>query len=94
MKDTRFVCEVDSGNPKVKVFKYESFDGKARYAVWCPTSNSTKVKRFKLNVGEGDYVLAELAFEYYKGKRSDLKKNKNGAVTFCASEMPVFVIEK
>ena len=94
LKDTRFVCEVDSGNPKVKVFKYESFDGKARYAVWCPTSNSTKVKRFKLNVGEGDYVLAELAFEYYKGKRSDLKKNKNGAVTFCASEMPVFVIEK
>ena len=93
LQDTSFVCEVESSNPKVRVFKYETKEGKARYAVWCPSSNSTKVKRFKLNVGEGDFILAELAFERYNGKRSDLK-NKDGNVTFCASEMPVFIIEK
>ena len=93
LQDTRFVCEVESSNKKVRVFKYETKESKARYAVWCPSSNSTQVKRFKLNVGEGEFILAELAFEKYNGKRSDLK-NKDGNVTFCASEMPVFVIEK
>ncbi len=91
--NTSFECEVDSGNENVKIFKYLTKDSKARYAVWCPTSNSTKVDGYRLNVGNGEFILAELEFERYNGLRTDLE-NENGFVAINVSEKPVFVIEK
>lgn len=91
--NTSFDCEIESLNEYVKVFKYVTDDKKARYAVWCITSDGTKVPGYKLKVGEGNFILAELANEHYNGKRSDLE-NKDGYVTVNVSENPIFVIEK
>lgn len=91
--NTTFDCEIESLNEYVKVFKYVTDDKKARYAVWCTTSDGTKVPGYKLKVGEGNFILAELANEHYNGKRSDLESN-DGYVTVNVSENPIFVIEK
>ena len=93
LKDTYFDCEIESGNENVKIFKYVTDEGEAKYAVWCPTSNSTEVKDFKLKVGHGDFILAQLEFERYNGMRSDLAE-EDGYVTIDVSEKPVFVIPK
>lgn len=93
ISDTRFDCELDSGNENVKIFRYVTKDGAYKYAVWCPTSNSTTVEGYKLKVGHGDYILAQLAFERYNGLRTDLVE-EDGYVTIDVSEMPVFVIPR
>ena len=93
ISDTRFDCEIESGNENVKIFRYVTKDGAYKYAIWCPTSNSTTVEGYKLKVGHGDYILAQLAFERYNGLRTDLVE-EDGYVTIDVSEMPVFVIPR
>ena len=93
LKDTSFDKIVKGGEEKVWVYQYVKEDGKRVWAVWCPSSDNTKVEGYKLSVGEGDYLVASLAFERYNGLRKDLE-NENGTVTINVSESPVFVIEK
>lgn len=93
LKDTRYDCEIEAPNENVKIFKYVTKEGKAKYAVWCTTSDGTKVPGMKLNVGEGEFKLVEFEFEKYNGKQSDLV-NKNGTVAVNVSECPIFVVEK
>lgn len=90
---TCFDCEIESSNEYVKVFRYAADDGKYIYAVWCTTSDGTNVPGYKLHVGDGEFILAQLENEYYNGKRSDLE-NKSGSVTVNVSENPVFIIQK
>ncbi len=93
LKDTTFAGEIESTNANVRIFKYVDDEGKAKYAVWCVTSDGTKVPGYILPVGEGEYSVVEFGFERYKGKWTDLE-NKNGKVTVNVSECPVFVVEK
>ncbi len=91
--DTSFDSVIDSGLEYVNVFKYVTGEGKAKYAVWCNTSDGTKAPDFKLKVGNGEFKLVELAFESVLGIQSDLE-NKDGYVTVNVSERPVFIVEK
>ena len=94
LKTTRFDSEIEAPNANVKIFKYTTTkEGKAKYAVWCTTSDGTKVPGMKLNVGEGEFELIELVNEAYNGKHSPLENN-NGTVVVNVSENPIFVVEK
>ncbi|MBQ7226672.1 MAG: hypothetical protein IJX02_08760 [Clostridia bacterium] len=93
LKDCTFAGEVESTNANVRIFKYVNGEGKAKYAVWCVTSDGTKVPGYILPVGEGEYSLVEFGFERYKGQWTDLE-NKNGKVVVNVSECPVFIVEK
>ena len=93
LKDTYFDSIMDSGNEKVWVYKYVTEAGKAKYAVWCPSSDNTKVENYELPVGEGEFKLVELANEHYAGKQSALEV-KDGKVYVNVSESPIFVVEK
>ena len=91
--DTVFDCELEAPNDNVKIFKYLTSDGKAKYALWCTTSDGTKVPGMKFRIPEGEYKLVQFVNESVFGKRSDLEY-KNGYVTVDVSENPVFVVEK
>jgi hypothetical protein len=94
LKDCVFDKEIDSLNEYVKIFKYTTNDGKAKYALWCKTSDSTKVPGFKLKVNKKNkYELVEFVNERYNGKRSELD-GSSGYVTVNVSENPIFVVEK
>jgi len=94
LKDCFFDKEIDSLNEYVKIFKYETNEGKAKYALWCTTSDSTKVPGFKLKVNKKNkYELVEFVNERYNGKRSELDAS-SGYVTVNVSENPIFVVEK
>ena len=84
---------METENVNVKIFKYRTDEGKSKYALWCPTADSTKVPNYKLFIPKGEYTLVELVNESYLGKRTDLEY-KDGYVVVNISENPVFIIEK
>jgi hypothetical protein len=91
--DTVFDCELEAPNDNVKIFKYLTSDGKAKYALWCTTSDGTKVPGMKFRIPEGEYKLVQMVFESVLGKQSDLEY-KDGYVSVNVSENPIFVVEK
>lgn len=93
ISDCYFDGELESENVNVKIFKYRTDEGKSKYALWCPTSDGTKVPYYKFKLPTGEYRLVELINESYKGKRTDLEY-KDGYVSVNISENPVFIIEK
>ena len=54
LKDMSFQRELVSGNDDVWIFEYADEAGNYGYALWCPTSNGTKVSDYKLYVGDTD----------------------------------------
>lgn len=92
LKNTRFDCEIEAPVANMKIFKYVTKEGKATYALWCTSSDGTKVPGLKFKVGEGKFTLVELANEKYNGKRTELI-NDNGTVVVNVSESPIFVVE-
>jgi hypothetical protein len=92
ISDCYFDSELETENVNVKIFKYVTDEGKAKYALWCPTSDSTKVPGYKFKVENGKYTLVEFVNERYNGKRTDMEAT-NGYLTVNISENPVFIIE-
>jgi len=93
LSDTYFDSELESDNENVRIFKYVTDEGKSKYAIWCVTSDGTKVPGMKFRIPEGEYKLVQFVNESVFGKRSDLEY-KNGYVTVNVSENPIFVVEK
>ena len=93
ISDCYFDGEMESENVNVKIFRYRTDEGEKKYALWCPTADSTKVPNYKLFIPKGEYTLVELVNESYLGKRTDLEY-KDGYVVVNISENPVFIIEK
>ena len=92
ISDCYFDSELETENVNVKIFKYVTDEGKAKYALWCPTSDSTKVPGYKFKVENGKYTLVEFVNERYNGKRTDMEAT-NGYLTVNISENPIFIIE-
>ena len=89
--DFTFVQEIDSGREDVWIYQYADEDGNYGYAVWCPTSDGTKVNDFKLYIGADKAVLVENAY----GETHGIKTNLTAAdkvVTINVSENPVYVM--
>ena len=93
IKDTYFDGELDTENTNVKIFKYVTDHNKSKYALWCPTSDGTKVPGYKLHLPEGEYKLVEFINESVYGKQTKLEY-KNGYVTVDISENAIFVVEE
>jgi len=91
--DCVFDSEIESGNAFVKIFKYKTKDGKAKYAIWCSTSDGTKVPGMKFKVGKGEFTQIELVNESVFGKKTDLESNK-GTIIINVSENPIFIVQK
>ena len=94
LQDTRFAGEVESHNKNVKIFRYETDDGKSVYALWCPTSNGTRVPGLRVALpGVKEVTLVTLADQRLFGNRED-RTVENGRITVDVSESPIFLVEK
>ena len=78
--DMRFNREIDSGNDDVWVYEFTNEAGKRGYALWCPTSNGTKVNDYKLFIDADDATLITNNFEDHRdykdeqGRPTDVEK--------------------
>ncbi|MBR7100885.1 MAG: hypothetical protein IKC74_01210 [Clostridia bacterium] len=89
--DYTFVQEIDSGRSDVWIYQFADEDGNYGYALWCPTSDSTKVENFKLYIDADKAVLVENAFGEINGIKTDLTAT-NKVVTVNVSENPIYVM--
>ncbi len=89
--DYTFVQEIDSGRSDVWVYQFADKNGNYGYAVWCPTSDSTKVENFKLYIDADKAVLVENKFGETKGVKTNLTATDK-VVTINVSENPVYVM--
>ena len=112
-----FEKEVESGREDVTVFKFTNGqddaiswlpkdEAKEAYALWCPTSNMTKVDGYKLYVGTdcNSVTLTETQVGYDEagntvaetssqtGKQSTLTVDSEGYVYVNVSENPIYVV--
>ena len=104
LHDFTFERELASGHDDVWVYQYTSDAKDEAYAIWCPTSNGTKVEGYKLYVGtKGTVTLVETDVVFddagnttkessQTGKKTVLTPDANGCVTINVSENPVYVV--
>ncbi len=93
LRGTRFESEIASGGANVRIYRFRSEGRSSRevYAVWCPTSNSTEVAGFSLNLPDTTAAtLTTLDPQNTTGQSSPLTVEA-GKVNFTVTERPVFV---
>ena len=64
--DMRFNREISSGNPDVWIYEFTGDNGERGYAVWCPTSNDTRVNDFQLYIDAENATLITNNFEDHR----------------------------
>jgi len=89
--DYTFVREIDSGRTDVWIYQFADKNGNYAYALWCPTSDSTKVENFKLYIDADKAVLVQNAFGEINGVKTDLTATDK-VVTVTVSENPIYVM--
>ena len=90
----RFTRELSTGNPNVWAYEFTDDKGNTTYALWCPTSDGTRVDNFKINVGANGATLTELKDQEIEGVKTELTVDGDGAVTVNVSETPIFITLK
>ena len=88
-----FVREIDAGTPDVWIYEYQNADGDIAYALWCPTSDGTKVNNFKLNINANGATLVENVNGATEGKKTELDV-VDKTVTVNVSENPIYILVK
>lgn len=104
LHDFSFERELASGHEDIWVYQFTSESKDDAYAVWCPTSNMTKVNGYKLYVGvQGEVTLVETDVVFDEagnttsessktGKKTTLTPDEFGYVTINVTENPVYVV--
>lgn len=96
LRDFTFRRELVTGDDRVWAYQYSDVAGNEAYAVWCPTSNVTKVDNYKLYVGKDckSVVLTETDApnQSKTGVKTNLTVDKDGFVSINVSENPVYVV--
>ena len=94
LQNTRFTGELDSHNKNVRILRFTGDDGKSIYALWCTTSDGTKVPGLKVRLpGVKTVTKVTLADQRLFGNREDVELT-DGALTVDVSEIPIFLAEK
>jgi hypothetical protein len=93
LRGTRFESEIASGDPNVRIYRFRSEGHPSRdvYAVWCPTSDTSEVSDFSLDLPNAvTATLVTLGPQSATGQAAPLTI-KDGTVPFSVGERPVFV---
>lgn len=87
-----FDSQVEAYNENVMVYKYKAENGKTAYAVWCKTSDGTKVENYQLAVNSESATLVEAVYADLDGEKTSLTADEYGYVSINVSENPVYIL--
>lgn len=90
LRKTRFAAEVDSGNPGVRIYRFDG-DGRSVFAAWCPTSKALRVPDFALPVAAEGAERFDLEAGHPEGRKGVLEI-RNGRPRFEVTERPTFIV--
>ncbi|MCC7317890.1 MAG: hypothetical protein IT219_05115 [Bacteroidales bacterium] len=92
LRNTRFEREVNSGNPTVSVYQFNSQNADTTvYAVWCRTSSNAIINNFELNVGAAIQVKMTLPVNQKPNGNASNLTVQSGKVSCRVTERPVFI---
>jgi hypothetical protein len=94
LSDYTFDSKVEAYDENVMIYKFVTDDGKEAYAVWCPTSDGTKVDGYQLRIDSESATVIEAVYGDIDGVQSDLVADSLGYVSIDVSENPVYVVVK
>ncbi len=87
-----FDSEIEAYNENVMLYKYTNAEGKTAYAVWCKTSDGTKVENYQIAIDGDSARLVEAVYGDMDGVSTDLAADEYGYVSVNVSESPVYIV--
>ncbi|MBQ7906346.1 MAG: hypothetical protein IJ309_00065 [Clostridia bacterium] len=87
-----FDSKVEAYDDNVMIYKYKTAEGKTAYAVWCKTSDGTKVEGYQLGIDAEGATLVENVYGDIDGVHSTLTADSLGYVTVNVSENPIYIL--
>ena len=90
--DYTFECQIEAYNDNVNIYKYKTAEGKTAYAVWCGTSDGTKVNGYQLGVSADSATLIETQYGDIDGVSTNLIADEYGYVSIDISENPIYIL--
>ena len=92
LSDYTFDSKVEAYDENVKIYKFTTDDGKEAYAVWCPTSNGTKVNDYQLRIDSERATVIEAVYGDIDGVHTETIADEYGYISVDVSENPIYVI--
>ena len=90
--DYTFDSQIEAYDENVLVYKYVNEFGKTAYAVWCKTSDGTKVPNYQLAIDGNSATLVEAVYGDIDGVESNLTPDEYGYVSVNVSENPIYIV--
>ncbi len=91
---TRFDRQIESGDARVRIYRFRSDDPSPRYvyAIWCPTANQEEVQGFSLSLPEAvAATLIALQPDSTTGQKTELHFD-NRRIEIDVTERPAFIV--
>ena len=88
----RFDSVVESYDENVMIYKYVTDEGKTAYALWCKTSDGTKVDNYQLAIEGSSAMRVRNEYGYTEGLRQTIYADDYGYVSVNVSENPIYVV--
>ena len=90
--DYTFDEQIEAYDEDVLIYKYKTAEGKTAYALWCKTSDGTKVANYQLRIDGNGATLVENEYGKIEGAKSRLEADEYSYVSVNVSENPVYVV--
>ena len=90
--DYTFDSKVQAYDENVMIYKFVTDEGKEAYAVWCPTSDGTKVNDYQLRIDSESATVIEAIYGDIDGVHTEIIADEYGYVSVDVSENPIYVI--
>ncbi|MBO5379463.1 MAG: hypothetical protein J6A90_03970 [Clostridia bacterium] len=87
-----FDSRVEAYDENVMIYKFVSEDGGEAYAVWCKTSDGTKVENYQLRIDSERATVIEAVYGDIDGVKTETVADEYGYVSVDVSENPIYVI--
>ena len=90
--DYAFDSQIEAYDENVMIYKYKTDEGKTAYAVWCKTSDGTKVANYQLGIDAKSATLVENVYGEIEGVKTHIEADSLGYVTVNVSENPIYIV--
>jgi hypothetical protein len=90
--DYAFDSEIEAYDENVKIYRFVTDEGKEAYAVWCPTSDGTKVNGYQLRIDGETATVIEAVYGDIDGVKTEVIADEYNYVSVNVSENPIYVI--
>ena len=87
-----FDSKIEAYDENVMIYKYKTADGKTAFAVWCKTSDGTKVENYQLGIGASSATLVENVYGDIDGAKTNIIADSYGYVSVNVSENPIYIV--